>query len=103
MSKRTKKYWNMTTSELEEDTREFDQEGIAETFRPMTPAEEALWRSEVQKPSAAPTANGKVLKVISLGIDAELLARADRLANKRWISRECLVAEGLKAVLAKGK
>jgi len=42
---RKKKYWNMTTEELAEATRKFDEEGVADTFRPMTSREEAAWRS----------------------------------------------------------
>lgn len=42
---RKKKYWDMTTEELAEATKEFDRESIVEAFRPMTPAEEAQWRS----------------------------------------------------------
>jgi hypothetical protein len=103
MSKRKKKYWNMTTDELAEATREFDQEGIAETFRPMTPSEEAAWQSAVQQRPAGRTRNDREVKVISLGIEAGLLKRLDRVAKKRGISRAKLAAEGLEAVLAKRK
>ena len=103
MSKRKKEYWNMTTDELEEATKEFDDEDVADTFRPMTPSEEAVWTSAVKEQPAGRTANGKDLKVISLGIDAELLTRVDTLAKKRRISRSRLVAEGLEVVLAKSK
>ena len=41
MKKRKKEFWNMTTEELADATREFDQEGVAESFREMTPAEAA--------------------------------------------------------------
>jgi hypothetical protein len=103
MSKRKKKYWNMTTAELAEATREFDQEGVAGTFRSMTPSEEAAWQSAVQKGAAGRTANGKQVKAITLGIEADLLTRADALAKKRGITRAKLVAEGLEAVLARSK
>jgi hypothetical protein len=101
MSKRKKKYWNMTSDELGAATREFDQEGVAETFRPMTPKEEKAWQAAVRKRPAARTKNGEDVKVISIGIDAGLLRRADAVAKKRGISRAKLVAEGLKAVLAR--
>jgi hypothetical protein len=103
MSKRKKKYWNMTTDELAEATREFDQEGVAETFRPMTPAEEAAWQSAVHKQPADRTTDGKDVKVISLGIQSGLLKRADAVAKKRGISRAKLVAEALEVVLAKSE
>jgi hypothetical protein len=101
MSKGKKKYWNMTTEELAEATREFDQEGIAETFRALTPEEEAAWRAAVHKRPARRTRNGRDLKVISLGIDAGLPKRADAVAKKHGISRAKLVAEGLEAVLTR--
>jgi hypothetical protein len=101
MNKRKKKYWNMTTNELADATQEFNQEGVAETFRPMSASEEAAWRAAVQKRLIGGTANGKQVKVVSLGIEADLLSRADALAKKRGISRAKLVAEGLEVVLAK--
>jgi hypothetical protein len=98
---RKKKYWNMTTEELAEATKEFDQEGIAETFRPMTPAQEAVWRSAAQKRRPRRSANAKAVTVISVGIEAGLLQRADALAKKRGISRAELVAESLRTALAR--
>ena len=49
MTRRNKKYWNMTTEELAAATRESDGQGVAETFRPMTPAEQAAWQSAVSE------------------------------------------------------
>jgi hypothetical protein len=102
VSKRAKKYWEMTAGELAKATAEFDQEGAADTFRPMTDAEEAAWQEATQKRPRGRPRVGKGVKVISLGIEADLLQRADALAKKRRISRAKLVAEGLEAVLAKG-
>jgi hypothetical protein len=101
VSKRAKKYWEMTTRELAEATAEFDQEAVADTFRPMTAAEEAAWKEATQKRPRGRPRVGKGVKVVSLGIEAGLLRRADALAKKRRISRAKLVAEGLEAVLAK--
>jgi uncharacterized protein (DUF4415 family) len=103
VSKRTKKYSEMTATELAAATREFDEENVADTFRPMTPAEEADWQAAVQKRPRGRPRVGKGVKVVSLGIEADLLRRADALAKKRRISRAKLVAEGLEAVLAKGR
>jgi hypothetical protein len=49
MSKPKKPYWEMTTEELAEATREFDREHVGDTFRDMTPAEEKTWRTAVRK------------------------------------------------------
>jgi hypothetical protein len=103
VSRRQKKYWDMTAEQLAEATAEFGREGVADTFRPMTPAEEAAWRAKVhQRPRGRPRV-GKGVKVISLGIESGLLKRADALAKKRRISRAKLVAEGLETVLANAK
>lgn len=99
MNSKKKKYWEMSTRELAEATKEFDREDVAETFREMTPAEEAAWRVATDR-----TVRGRGarrVRVISLGITADLLKRADALAKKRRVSRDRLVAEGLEAVLAK--
>jgi uncharacterized protein (DUF433 family) len=50
MSKDRKEYSNMTGEELAEATKEFDQDGVAETFGSMTPKAEAAWRKAVRKP-----------------------------------------------------
>jgi len=103
MSKPRKKYWEMTADELAAATKEFDQEGVADTFDAMTPTEEAVWQAAVRKRPRGRPVNGRGVKVISLGIEAGLLERADALAKKRRISRATLVAEGLEAVLRKNK
>ncbi len=101
MGKARKKYWNMSTAELAEATREFDQEGVAETFGPLPREAEAAWRAARRKrPRGRPKA-GRAVKVVSVGIEAHLLQRADALARKLGVSRARLVAEGLERVLAK--
>jgi hypothetical protein len=97
---RKKKYWNMTTEELAEATKEFDREGIVETFHTMTPSEEAEWRSATKSRRSRRDTNGKAVKKISVDIEADLPKRADALAKKRGISRAALVTESLERVLA---
>ena len=99
MSKQRKKYWEMTTEELADATKEFDQEDVAESFGPMTPAAEAAWKAaKCKRPRGRPLV-GRGVKVVSVGIETGLLERADTLAKKRGISRAKLVAEGLETVL----
>ena len=45
--KKTKPYWEMTTEELREATKEFDKEFVEDRFRPLTPQERAQWK-EIQ-------------------------------------------------------
>jgi hypothetical protein len=103
MSKPRKKYWNMTTEELAKATEEFDQEGVADTFGPMTRQAEVAWRKARRKPARSRSSIGRSLKVVSLSIETGLLKQADHLARKRGISRAKLVEEGLRNLLGKNR
>jgi len=48
-----KKYWEMTTQELAEATKEFDQEFIADTFRPLNEEQRERWERMKRKPRRA--------------------------------------------------
>jgi hypothetical protein len=100
MSKPKKPYWEMTTDELVQATREFDREGIGETFRDLTPEEERAWRAAVTKRRRG-RPNDKGYRTVSLQIEAALLKRLDALAKKRGLSLARLVAESLEAMLGK--
>jgi hypothetical protein len=102
MTKKAKKYWNMTAAELAEATQEFDSEHVAETFREMTPSEEKAWRKAVGTRRPPGQHSAKRVEIVSLGIETSLLQRADALAKKRGVSRARLITEGLEALLANG-
>jgi hypothetical protein len=93
----SKPYWEMTTAELREATKEFDQEFIGDTFRPVTPAERA--RFERARKRGRPR-NGLGAKTISVTVEKQLLAQTDRLAKKLHLPRAALVARGLQAVVS---
>ncbi len=96
-AKRSKKpYWEMTTAELREATKEFDREFIGETFRPMTPQARAQF--ERARKRGRPR-NGLGAKTISVTVEKRLLAQTDRLAKKLQVPRAVLIARGLKAVV----
>src|SRR5947209_20633228 len=101
MTKSRKRYWEMTSEELSDATKEFDQEHIGVSFRAMTPAEEKAWRVAVKKRgrSGARVSNG--VTTLSVEIDTALLKRVDALAKKRGLSRARLVAESLESLLTK--
>ncbi len=44
-----KPYWEMTTDELREATKEFDQEFIADSAQPLTPEMQARWDQAVRR------------------------------------------------------
>ena len=91
-----KPYWEMTTAELREATKEFDREFIGDTFRPLTPAERA--RFERARKRGRPRRDLGA-KTISVTVEKRLLAQADRLAKKLHVPRAALIARGLEAVV----
>lgn len=72
--------------------------------RPLTVAERAEWKRvqaalKAKHKTRGRPVTGRGVKVISLSVEKELLARADAHAKRHGISRAQLVARGLQAVL----
>jgi hypothetical protein len=93
-----KPYWEMTTAELREATKQFDEEFVAEKSRPLTPEEQALWEQVKDKRPRA--TDSETEQTIAVRLDKSLLDRATALAKKKRLSRDALVARGLRALLA---
>ena len=93
-----KPYWEMTTEELGQATREFDEEFVADKAKPLTPEMQARWQRAKAKP--ARTGDGTGEQTIAVNLDNALLARCTALARRKRISRDALIARGLKAILA---
>lgn len=91
-------YWEMTKKELTEATGEFDEEFAAESFEPLSAADQARW--EKVKRKSAQARNGASTRLISVRLSRDLIARCDALARKMRITRQGLISRGLKAVLA---
>src|SRR5438105_1286871 len=96
--KAQKPYWEMTTEELAEATKEFDEEFVADKAKPLTPEMRARWEAARRKLNRG--RDGKGDRVIAVGLDPDLLARSERLAKKLRITRAELIARALRAVLA---
>jgi len=94
-----KKYWEMTSQELAEATKHFDEPMVVEQSRPLTSAERQQWRKAKRKPGRPRLGQG--FQRISLSIEKGLLKRANSLARKRQISRSLLFAQVLEHELAK--
>ena|SRR5437879_5123957 len=93
-----KPYWEMTTDELREATKQFDEEFVADKSRPLTAREQALWNEmRTKEPTAS---NGRTQQTIAVRLETRLLNRCTALAKKKRISRDALIARGLKAILA---
>lgn len=96
--KTDKPYWEMTTEELREATKEFDEPFVFERTKPLSPEMKARW--EAAKAKGEPPANGKAEQSIAVRIDKALLKRCTALAKKKRLSRDELIARGLRALLA---
>jgi hypothetical protein len=93
----TKRYEEMNARELAEATAVFDQELVIDSSRELTDEEKGQWRRARRK--AGRPKVGKGAQIISVSIERDLLARADRLARKLRLPRTRLVACGLEALL----
>lgn len=94
----TAKYRKMTATQLAAATAQFDTEMIVAKSAPLT-AEERTWWNSVRRRPGRPK-KGQGVKVISVSVEGELLAKSDVLAKNLGISRALLIERGLKAVLA---
>jgi hypothetical protein len=97
--KKSKPYWEMTTEELAEATKEFDEEFVADKSRPLTSAERAQWK-KIQAGLRASAKQRNGTQTITVRLQKTLLDRCTALAKRKRISRDALIARGLKAVLA---
>jgi hypothetical protein len=96
--KPTKSYCEMTTAELREATKQFDEEFVGDKARPLTPEMKARW--ERAKAKGASVENDGVEAHIAVRLDKTLLKRCTELAKKKRLSRDALIARGLRALLA---
>src|SRR6266851_5182963 len=88
---RKKPYWEMTTEELEDATRQFDKPLVIRRSRPLTPAEKEQWRAAKRK-RGRPTI-GRGFQRISVSMERGLLKQVNVLAKKRRVSRSRLFAQ----------
>lgn len=95
-----KPYWEMTTGELHEATKQFDEEFVAEKSRPLTHEEQAQWEEIRAKAKLPHAADGQSEQTIAVRLDKALLERCTALAKKKRLSRDALIARGLRVLLA---
>jgi hypothetical protein len=94
----TKPYWDMTTAELAAATAEFDEEHVEDKFRPLSAKNRAIWKEIQSRLRASSDSDGT--RVIAIRVEKALLDRCTAVAKKKRISRDLLIARGLKAILA---
>jgi hypothetical protein len=94
-----KPYWEMTTKELPEATRQFEEPMVIRRSRPLTKSERELWRS-VKRKRGRPKI-GRGFQRISVSMERGLLQQVTALAKKRRLSRSRLFAQVFKKEVEK--
>ena len=92
-----KSYWEMTSTELAEATKQFDEPLVIDRSRPLTAAERAQW-NRLERRRGRPKV-GRGFKRISVSMEQGLLERVTALAKKRKMSRSKLLALVLEQAL----
>ena len=96
-----KPYDQMTTDELREATKVYDEPFVMDRSKPLTPRQKALHR-EAKRRRGRPVV-GKGAARVLITVERGLLGRADRFAQNHNLSRSQLIARGLEVVLNGGR
>ena len=88
----------MTAAELCEATKQFDEEFVGDKARPLTPEMKARWERAKAKGPAVETGSSEAH--IAVRLDKTLLKQCTALAKKKRLSRDALIARGLRVLLA---
>ncbi len=93
-----KKYWEMTTAELAEATKEFDGEIDESRFKPLSPKERAAWDKIMAAPAKSIMLRSK--RTVEISIDPKLVDAIDSIAKKKHLTRSELIEQGLRGMIA---
>ncbi len=88
----------MDAKQLAKATEQFAEELVIDKSRPLTKEDRAQWNKAKRKRGRPKI--GKGVTVISVSLEKGLLAKADKVAKRRGISRAKLISHGLETVLA---
>ena len=98
--KTTKPYWEMNTAELQEATKEFDEEFVILKSKPLSPEMRAKWEKARRKKPTKPKSAEAGLTVT---VQSDLLTWLTTQAKKKNLSRSRFVADLLASARAKSK
>lgn len=98
--KTRKPYWEMTTAELREATKQYDREELGLPGKPLTKADRKLHEEAARKGAGRPKVGQGAQRVL-VSIERGVLKEADAAARKLHITRSQLVTRGLREMIAK--
>jgi hypothetical protein len=90
----------MTSKQLAEATKQFDEPFVIDESRPLTGAEEEQWNRLKRKRGRPKT--GERFQRVSVSLERGLLRRVTAIAKRRHVSRSKLLAQVLEEALAGG-
>ncbi len=80
------------------ETKEFEREFVAESFKEPTERALAKWQRAKRKPGRP--RQGAGVRVIAVSVERGLLKKCDAAAKRMGLSRAALISRGLREVLA---
>ena len=92
MKRQVKPYWEMTTAELREATREFDREELGLPGKPLTAHDRKLHAQARRRAKM----NAKNIRV---SLEGDLVKQADAVARKLHLTRSEVIANSLRVTL----
>jgi len=101
-SKSDRDWSRMTPRELAQATEEFDKEFIADTFKPMTPAQRRRWRA-ANRPGPGPKSLSEKSVRLLITIHPRLLKQLDRAAKAAGLPRSQYIARAVHWNLRRAK
>lgn len=96
VKKQRKPYWEMTTEELAEATREFDKPIPAHRLKPLSKAERL--RFERAKNAGGPG----VHRIYAIDLDPKLIEQVETYAKRNEMNLTQVIERGLRVVIAFG-
>jgi hypothetical protein len=97
-ARKKKPYWEMTTEELAEATRQYDAPMPGLPGKPLTAKDRALHARANRKPGRPRIGAG--VKVISLTMERNLLKEADAYTRQAGLTRSQFFARAVRSMLA---
>ena len=101
--KKNKPYWEMTTAELRDATKEFDQPLVCDKGKPLSATDLDRFRKAKEHAVAAKRGRPRIghgAARITTTIERTLLQRADSFARNHGLTRAEMIAQGMERILA---
>ena len=93
-----KQYWEMTTEELAEATREFDADAPEVKGRRLTRKERAAWDKAMSRDARSIFIKRR--EPFTFELDPDLIKQLDAVAKRKHLSRSEVLERGLRSLMS---